>query len=174
MSTEIKVKVTVSGPIASGKSAVLEQIARLLNSDERIEVSYASREVEVEATTEEEYQYYPKEAIRVVLDEQLEPRHVDKVKKNNLILMFERYLDIIGGLVHEDTSGQYTDLPHLVWLCREAIERYDEYHLLDADNSKVNRWLGYVQGILVSRGVITVEEERNHSRPLLTAHRKLK
>ena len=31
---------------------------------------------------------------------------------------------------------------------------------------KLNRWLGYVQGTLISRGVLTVEMERNWTRPL--------
>lgn len=73
MSTGIRV--TISGPIASGKSAVLEQIARLLNADDRIEVSYASRGVEAEVTTEEEYQYYPKGKLHVTLDEVVTTPH---------------------------------------------------------------------------------------------------
>jgi hypothetical protein len=31
---------------------------------------------------------------------------------------------------------------------------------------KLNRWLGYVQGVLIERGFTTVEEERNWTRPL--------
>lgn len=31
---------------------------------------------------------------------------------------------------------------------------------------KANRWLGYIQGVLISRGITTVEEERDWTRPL--------
>jgi len=31
---------------------------------------------------------------------------------------------------------------------------------------KLNRWLGYVQGVLIERGVLTVEGERDATRPL--------
>lgn len=31
---------------------------------------------------------------------------------------------------------------------------------------KMNRWLGFVQGVLISRGVTTVNEERDFTRPL--------
>lgn len=32
--------------------------------------------------------------------------------------------------------------------------------------TKLNRWLGYVQGVLIERKATTVEEERNWTRPL--------
>ncbi len=31
---------------------------------------------------------------------------------------------------------------------------------------KLNRWVGYIQGVLIERGITTVEEERNFTRPL--------
>jgi hypothetical protein len=31
---------------------------------------------------------------------------------------------------------------------------------------KLNRWLGYIQGVLISRGITTVTEERDWTRPL--------
>lgn len=31
---------------------------------------------------------------------------------------------------------------------------------------KANRWLGYIQGVLIERGHLTVEEERDATRPL--------
>ena len=32
--------------------------------------------------------------------------------------------------------------------------------------NKLNRWLGYIQGVLVSQGLTTVEAEREFTRPL--------
>jgi hypothetical protein len=37
---------------------------------------------------------------------------------------------------------------------------------------KMSRWLGFIQGILFANGVITIDEERNISRPLI--HRAYK
>lgn len=31
---------------------------------------------------------------------------------------------------------------------------------------KLNRWLGYIQGVLIERGITTVEAERDWTRPL--------
>jgi hypothetical protein len=31
---------------------------------------------------------------------------------------------------------------------------------------KLNRWLGYIQGVLIERGVTTVQKERDWTRPL--------
>jgi hypothetical protein len=31
---------------------------------------------------------------------------------------------------------------------------------------KLNRWLGYIQGVLIERGFTTVQEERDWTRPL--------
>ena len=32
--------------------------------------------------------------------------------------------------------------------------------------AKLNRWLGYIQGVLIERGITTVEAERDWTRPL--------
>ena len=37
------------------------------------------------------------------------------------------------------------------------VEMYDD---------KVSRWLGFVQGIMYSQGLLHIEEERDYSRPL--------
>lgn len=46
-------------------------------------------------------------------------------------------------------------------LCKEAIENYDSLPI-----DKLSRWLGYIQGVLIERGLTTVQEERDFSRPL--------
>ena len=66
-----------------------------------------------------------------------------------------------------------TDPNHLINLCNEAILKYDEFYRLDNDNSKVNRWLGFVQGIIIFNGISTVDIERNFTRPYLTEHRSV-
>ena len=52
----------------------------------------------------------------------------------------------------------------LISLCEEAITHMSHYPF-----DKLNRWLGFVQGVLAVTGVIDVDEEREFSRPLLHA-----
>ena len=78
--------------------------------------------------------------------------------------LFARYLDIIEQARSADggaASLPGTDLAHLAWLCREGIERIDAIPV-----DKASRWLGFVQGCLTMQGLISVEGERDHSRPL--------
>ena len=44
----------------------------------------------------------------------------------------------------------------------------DEFHqrITDYPLLKLNRWLGYIQGVLIERGITTVEAERDWTRPL--------
>lgn len=46
-------------------------------------------------------------------------------------------------------------------LCKKAIQ---EAQTLPID--KLSRWLGYVQGIAIERGLSTVQRERDYTRPL--------
>ena len=50
---------------------------------------------------------------------------------------------------------------NLAWMCRTALENIDSFPV-----DKLNRWLGFVQGVLCMKGLITVEGERDYSRPL--------
>lgn len=50
----------------------------------------------------------------------------------------------------------------LIALCEEAITHMNQYPF-----DKLNRWLGFVQGVLAVTGAIDVDEERDFSRPLL-------
>jgi len=49
----------------------------------------------------------------------------------------------------------------LLSLCNEAINNAKDYPF-----DKMNRWLGFVQGVLVVAQVITVHEERSYTRPI--------
>lgn len=50
----------------------------------------------------------------------------------------------------------------LVSLCNEAIANGKDYPF-----DKMNRWLGFTQGVLATTGVIDVDAEREYTRPLL-------
>ena len=99
---------------------------------------------------------------------------IDMIKKDNTIFLFDNYANVI--LEHSlliDTLCKHTNSDALVALCGEAVVRYDEFQKLDGDNSKVNRWLGYIQGTLLGVGLSDIETERNYTRPYLTQHRDL-
>lgn len=49
-------------------------------------------------------------------------------------------------------------------LCSEVINHHARYPF-----DKLNRWLGFVQGVLAAVGIIDVDEEREFSRPFLHA-----
>lgn len=59
-------------------------------------------------------------------------------------------------------------LEHAAWMCEEMIRRIDasEGTAIDQDalRGKVNRWLGFVQGILWITGTRTIKQMRDDSR----------
>jgi hypothetical protein len=78
--------------------------------------------------------------------------------KDVTIQLFQRYKSIIEEKYPEE-DGDETSLNHLKWMCD---------HVLNSDMpiDKMSRWLGFVQGLLTAKKIISVEEERNFSRPL--------
>lgn len=48
---------------------------------------------------------------------------------------------------------------HLLWMCNELL--YNRYPI-----DKMNRWLGYIQSVLIMQNIFNVEDERNFSRPI--------
>jgi hypothetical protein len=48
---------------------------------------------------------------------------------------------------------------------KDLVKFLDEFNY-EVPLMKLNRWLGYVQGVLIERGVTTVEIERDETRPL--------
>lgn len=54
-----------------------------------------------------------------------------------------------------------TSESHLTWMLTEICSA-------SVTGSKAQRWLGFVQGIMVSRGYITVDGERDRTRPIFT------
>lgn len=81
------------------------------------------------------------------------------------VALLGRYLVILGrqaGLEMPAPDG--TSNSHLRWMCQTAI---DDSHAWPAD--KLSRWLGFVQGVMCARGLVTVEGERDLSRPMFHA-----
>jgi hypothetical protein len=74
-------------------------------------------------------------------------------------MMFARYLEVIEA--GEMVEGDETSPAHLAWMCLTALHNASEMPI-----DKLSRWLGFIQGILVVRGQISVSDERDFSRPL--------
>ena len=67
----------------------------------------------------------------------------------------------------KQNNGDNTSPEHLLWMCNHCIPRVRDDGL-GFSVDKYSRWLGYIQGCLISRGITTVEKERNITRPWFT------
>ena len=71
-----------------------------------------------------------------------------------------RYRTMLYDFIND--YGQREDATKLLRFLADFIKGIeDELPLM-----KLNRWLGYIQGVLISWGVTTVETERDFTRPL--------
>lgn len=63
--------------------------------------------------------------------------------------IIDRYLTMIGDSGNSINMPPDTDLPHLTWMLLEIS-------IGNMDVGKENRWLGFIQGVLIMRGITTV------------------
>lgn len=71
--------------------------------------------------------------------------------------IIDRYIDLLEPHVSFCEPDPGTSTFHLRWML-------DQLHYMK-DMDKANRWLGFIQGVLVMRGYTTVREERDFTRP---------
>ena len=74
-------------------------------------------------------------------------------------LLFERYIEILRDNNFDGPDKANSE--HLIWMCENV----------DCENwpiDKISRWLGFIQGILIYNNILTVDDERNFTRPLFT------
>lgn len=82
---------------------------------------------------------------------------------------FEYYRDMlrlqqVRPINHtEREDGDPTHPEHLLWMCEHCAERVRD-DSLGMNVSKYSRWLGYIQGCMISRGFTTVAQERDRTR----------
>lgn len=69
-----------------------------------------------------------------------------KIAKELLALMEKSQVSLYAE------GSPYTTYEHLVFMCHEIMDMHDSL--------KANRWIGYVQGVLVTLGVTTVDKQR--------------
>lgn len=73
--------------------------------------------------------------------------------------MAKRYLPVLG-VEPKNNEDDPLSAEHLAWMLMELVQNPT------MSESKKHRWLGYVQGCMVSQNLITVKEERNATRPI--------
>lgn len=73
---------------------------------------------------------------------------------------FARYLNMISEATYWDGYIAYRGLQDFTLLA------FKESQSKTLSIFKLNRWLGYVQGCLIERGLTSIEAERNWTRPL--------
>lgn len=73
--------------------------------------------------------------------------------------IIKRYDDMLSAFTRgvECRPHPGTEPCHLRWMLREMREF--------TDPGKAGRWLGFIQGILIERGITTVQVERDFTRP---------
>ena len=82
-----------------------------------------------------------------------------------LITLFDRYARM--GRRVQSVLSETLD-PDLVEQALSLAE-YAPSHLHEIDEGKANRWLGFVQGVVIAGGLTTVQAERDFTRPLFHA-----
>lgn len=61
----------------------------------------------------------------------------------------------------EDNIEGDTSFEHLHWMISNCL-----VHIMEWPTDKISRWIGFIQGVLTVRGVITTQEERDRTRPI--------
>lgn len=80
---------------------------------------------------------------------------LDKYKKDCISLLPPNSV-----LSIEQKPGDETNPIHLIWMLQQIKDDSE------MSQTKRHRWLGYIQGVLVMKGVFSVEEEREYTHPI--------
>lgn len=83
-------------------------------------------------------------------------------QKMVMLTLFERYRTLVEKAESiNDLCPPYCTKTSILRLIDEATINIDIYPF-----DKLNRWLGFIQGVMAVKAVIDVEAERDFSRPL--------
>lgn len=80
------------------------------------------------------------------------------------IQLLQRYQRLLEPLPEFDGVVEGCSREHLLWMCSAAIDHAGAWPV-----DKLSRWLGFIQGVLTVRGILSVADERALSRPLFHA-----
>ena len=59
-----------------------------------------------------------------------------------------------------DLQQKEVTLENLIWMCQTIMANIDSYPV-----DKQGRWIGFVQGVLACKGILSVANERDRTRP---------
>jgi hypothetical protein len=76
---------------------------------------------------------------------------------NEIYNRYDSILEKLESNINCETEPG-TSYAHLRWMLNEL-------KMLKFPKGKANRWLGFIQGIMIERGLLTVQEERDFTRP---------
>lgn len=132
--------------------------ASLLDDDYSIEEGledYNNQQVEVNMTPKW-LQNLKDNAVQPVSGDKTIPQELlDKYRQDCINLLPPNSVIVV-----EQKPGEETHPIHLIWMLQQIASDQT------MSQTKRHRWLGYIQGILVSKGAFTVEEEREYTRPM--------
>lgn len=76
--------------------------------------------------------------------------------------IIQRYKKVLQKRIDTWSGSGYDSNQHLNFMLETIEKEYKNNY------PKYCRWLGYVQGTLISEKLLNVDEERNFTRPILT------
>lgn len=102
--------------------------------------------------------------LQTLKDNAVLPKNEDKTIPCELLDKYEKdcisLLPPNSVLSIEQKPGDETNPVHLIWMLQQIKDNSE------MSQTKRHRWLGYIQGVLVMKGVFNVEEEREYTRPI--------
>jgi hypothetical protein len=89
-----------------------------------------------------------------IKDERMLAVQIAMDAKRRLTVAHESDKDFVAeAYVYKGPQG--TDIEHLIWMCNEIYDNASDWPI-----AKLHRWVGYVQGCMVMRGISTLEMEK--------------
>ena len=88
-------------------------------------------------------------------------------KLKSVLQFYQDWLDIHATCI--ETPDDSSSLNHLLWMTTKCLGGFLDDRNYEAgrgynDEDKAHRWLGFIQGCLLCKGIFTLEELRSHSR----------
>ena len=81
----------------------------------------------------------------------------------SVLQMYDEKLNNFESI--KNTSGNMGALQHVRWMCQEILQwEWASSEGAWPPGEKANRWLGFIQGVLFTKGVYTIDEMREHNR----------
>ena len=83
-----------------------------------------------------------------------------KMDKNQIIKIAQEYHNTLMDLGYEikRENREPASLNHILWMISQMAELFKQDKF-----EKMNRWIGFIQGALWSRGIYSVSEMREHN-----------